>query len=658
MSGPAKSSTNVTRSETIVLTDPSVPRARKWMVTTAAQTTQTTQSTNRIIIYLGPVETSVADTNAHRHGIACVKQLEGQAQATALSKDKIMKELRLLGLEPVTYLQPCKDFRACVEYAFKNNISLVPDELAKQLSLNKHTVKAKEFLETQAQKIIEEFDEKPTFNEFKQKLIGSNFTFPEQLIKRAYEHMEFKKENRFVKTFERVKRSTALPSMPAELGAKLFFKITKKFGNIKWGDANLNHFDLQIALMCLAIEARDHTKKEIEISPHICLTGSAGKGKTLLGKMLYPTSIASLMTNDSQGVGQLQLGPKRKMFKMDDLPAAILRDHKIAASIKSMYHNDWSAKIHGSKENNKAAAVFITTNEGDPLLKLSDVSDLKAIERRFIIGSISELEKAPKIDRLYSVNRTTSDDIIIEILRRINSKLHTQDCHKSLEVAKEYVSAFAQAILLEEEREGTPDVGASHIEGGSVPHRGAALGETSGSASPQRNNIESNARSSPTHNSVGDGSSRRAKKRRRAPKEIKSGTSNVLPEETPAIPRKKTARELRPTLVYEDLTQEHLDSDDRTNGAELRIGKKPNGEAPILMSSLALQHENNVRVPSEGVDHRRRDEVAPVLGDRSLPVPATDLLAQAMASTIGEPTSDEELLAFAAEIELGDAQFI
>ena len=51
-------------------------------------------------------------------------------------------------------------------------------------------------MEIQAQKIIGEFDEKPTFNEFKQKLINSNFTFPEQLIKRAYEHMQFKKENR------------------------------------------------------------------------------------------------------------------------------------------------------------------------------------------------------------------------------------------------------------------------------------------------------------------------------------------------------------------------------------------------------------------------------------------------------------------------------
>jgi len=270
----------------------------------------TTLRTSRINVRLGTVETS---PNGHRHGIVSVQPLDEQAQATALSKDKIIKELEKLKLTPITYIRPCKDLKACVNYAYKNDIANIPDELAKMLGIFRHPQKSKEFLEVQAEKIIEQFDEKPPFNEFKNKLISSNFTFPEQIIKGGYEQMTFKTENRFQKTFERIKRETTLPKMPAELGSKLFLKITKKFGNIKWGNAKLNDYDLQIALLCLAIEARDHTKKEIEISPHICLTGSAGKGKTLLGKLLYPTTIASLMTNDSQGVGQLQLGPKRKM---------------------------------------------------------------------------------------------------------------------------------------------------------------------------------------------------------------------------------------------------------------------------------------------------------------------------------------------------------
>jgi len=438
--------------------------------------------------------------------------------------------------------------------------------------------------------------------------------------------------------------------MPPKLGAKLFRKITKKFGNIKWGEHNLNHFDLQIALLCLAIEARDHTKKQIEISPHICLTGSAGKGKTLLGKMLYPTSIASLMTNDSQGVGQLQLGPKRKMFKMDDLPAAILRDHKIAASIKSMYHNDWSAKIHGSKENNNAAAVFITTNEADPLLKLSDVSDLKAIERRFVVANISELEKAPVIDRLYSVNRSVSDDIIIEILRDINTKLHTRDCHKSLQVAKDYVCAFAQAILLDEER--APDEGSSHIEGGSVPHRGATSGETSDTNRQLPNGAESHPRDSTALQSPRNSTSGTAKKRKHTRKESEEGTVNLLPKKKARTSRKKDKRVKRTADMYEDITEDELDTNNKSAAGILRTSSENAGTPGILMSALSFKNEHSVRPSSQRMESDNQHEMATVQMDGPVSVPTVDILAEAVASTI-QPTSDDEMLAFAAEIELG-----
>jgi len=362
------------------------------------------------------------------------------------------------------------------------------------------------------------------------------------------------------------------------------------------------------------------------------------------------------MTNDSQGVGQLQLGPKRKMFKMDDLPAAILRDHKIAASIKSMYHNDWSAKIHGSKENNKAAAVFITTNEADPLLKLSDVSDLKAIERRFVIGSISELEKAPKIDRLYSVNRTTSDDIIIEILRRINSKLHTHDCHKDLQVAKDYVIAFAQAILLDEERkEGAPDEGSSHIEGGSVPHRGATSGETSDSAGPLTTTKELAVRDSPTHNPGRNGPRCRGKKRRSRPEKTESGATGLLPEKKARVHREEAPREQPIVIEYEDLTQDNVDTDNQPNGGILGQPTNNLGEQTILLSALAFQNGHSGQNNGARVDSGLGNKMDSILVDGSVPVSGTDILATAFTSTIGEPTgtTDEELLAFAAEIELG-----
>jgi len=147
-----------------------------------------------------------------------------------------------------------------------------------------------------------------------------------------------------------------------------------------------------------------------------------------------------------------------------------------------------------------------------------------------------------------------------------------------LQVAKEYVCAFAQAILLEEEREGTPDVGASQIEGGSVPHRGAALGEASDSAGPRQNNDESDSTNSSTHNSAGVSSSRRAKKRRRAPKEVKGGATVVLSEEAPGVPSAKTPRKQPAPLVYENLTEDELESNNPTHATKLRISTKPDGE--------------------------------------------------------------------------------
>jgi len=79
-------------------------------------------------------------------------------------------------------------------------------------------------------------------------------------------------------------------------------------------------------------------------------------------------------------------------------------------------------------------------------------------------------------------------------------------------------------------------------------------------------------------------------------------------------------------------------------------------EKTVLMSALVVPHEDNVRIPSKRMDDRHRNQVDPVLVDGSVPVPGTNILATAFAETIGEPTgtTDDELLQFAAEIELGE----
>jgi len=102
-----------------------------------------------------------------------------------------------------------------------------------------------------------------------------------------------------------------------------------------------------------------------------------------------------------------------------------------------------------------------------------------------------------------------------------------------LKDAQEYVKAFSQAILLDEQRQedgNSGGEGASHIEGGSVPHRGAAPSEESDSAGPSRRREEPALGHPTTLHVDRDGPRRETKKRKRRPKEPQSGATSVLPK--------------------------------------------------------------------------------------------------------------------------------
>ena len=223
-------------------------------------------------------------------------------------------------------------------------------------------------------------------------------------------------------------------------------------------------------------------------------------------------------------------------------------------------------------------------------------------------------------------------------------------------MAKEYVASFAQAILLDEERQDGNSGGesASHIEGGSVPHRGAASSETGDCAGPSESRKELALGDSPPLQLGRNGSRRRAKKRKQRPEKTQGGAPHVLPKKKIRVPSKEDKREQRAPLVYEELSEDDMDPNDRPDGGVLREPTQNPGEQTVLLSALTDKHRSARPHNSEGMDSGCRDEVAPVLGDRSLPVPAGgDIVAAALSSAISDPTSDDELLQFAAEIELG-----
>jgi len=139
-------------------------------------------------------------------------------------------------------------------------------------------------------------------------------------------------------------------------------------------------------------------------------------------------------------------------------------------------------------------------------------------------------------------------------------------------VAKEYVAAFAQAILLEEERQdgNSGGEGASHIEGGSVPHRGAAPSESGESAGPSTGRKEPALGDTATFHVGRDGPRRKTTKRKRRPNKSESGAASVLPEKKARVSSEEAPRKSAAPLVYEDLSEDDVDPNDRPDGGVLR----------------------------------------------------------------------------------------
>ena len=84
-----------------------------------------------------------------------------------------------------------------------------------------------------------------------------------------------------------------------EQAATILMDIIQASSEQLWDGEELTPWDYIAALTAAALEARDPNMSGIQFSPHFILHGSAGKGKTLLGQLLFPLDIASGMTNDS-----------------------------------------------------------------------------------------------------------------------------------------------------------------------------------------------------------------------------------------------------------------------------------------------------------------------------------------------------------------------
>ena len=195
-----------------------------------------------------------------------------------------------------------------------------------------------------------------------------------------------------------------------ELNGSTAYGIVKKIlNNVKQAFLNkdmLTIDELEIALFFTAMERRTD---ETELSKHLLLEGTAGTGKTLLAKLLFPDNRASTMPNDAKGVGQMEMATGHRILKVDDARDAFWNNSEILSAIYTMHQNTWQAKIHSSKQQNAAAVTVITSNNEHNLAKIAEVCDLQGAKRRFIVA---QFDGGLTLEQRYKITATTCEDLL------------------------------------------------------------------------------------------------------------------------------------------------------------------------------------------------------------------------------------------------------
>lgn len=424
-------------------------QARRWAFTVEKCDVTTPIVNNNHTVWLGPVETGQKKVG-HRHGLFSTTSANPQIRSAKLRKTAVLRLLNGLGIFP-NYLAPVSDLRSYISYMYKE--SEIPHEL--QLLQRGATSKNSSYNKKLALEVIASFDTKPSFNVFKLAVLDKDFNLPEIMIKRAYTTAEWPDQRKiFAKAF-RKKKATIKPWSPSD-ACLVINHIISQATKIEWNLLEHTPFDLKILLVQAALEARNEEVDGIELSPHFMLHGAAGKGKTLLGQLLFPTAYASMMTNDSQGVGQMAMRLRHKVLKIDDAGNSFFQNDSLTAAVKFMYHNTWAAKIHGDRQENNATCAFITTNIPYAVHRLAGANDPAPIKRRFIEAYWPEDALPPATGCQKQITTDLTDRIVLQLLEELITdlnlnKLYSTGVHPHVEYLQEVYKCLNEDSDLDEE---------------------------------------------------------------------------------------------------------------------------------------------------------------------------------------------------------------
>jgi len=402
------------------LTAPCIERSRTWAFTTTGVVEGImVREIRDVVVCIGPREVD-SRGRPHHHGIIMSKRLDGK-EAQPKRKAWLSKVLSQLEIS-INYLAPIAKFNNTVKYTYKNDPEAIPAVLQEKMQKKVNNPQSVDYHLKIAQEVASQFEDKPSMNAFYAKVFEREINFPAMTLKRCYEMLDFGNTKRLQKAFIKRKKRCEAPALTVEEGMNWVKQIMKGVTSIKWKGRELTTKQGFLILIQLALEIRDEQTDGIQIAQHAMFKGLAGRGKTLLCQILFPSNYAAILTNDSTGVGQIVLRMGQKAVKVDHAEAQFFNNQQLVSCVKTMYHNAWSAKTHGARQDNAATACIITTNVEEPLQLMAIDGTVSAFERRFVEFSFYS-HPAFQQDSFRRIPTNVTDDIVAALAQRIVDRI-------------------------------------------------------------------------------------------------------------------------------------------------------------------------------------------------------------------------------------------
>nr|XP_039269095.1 uncharacterized protein LOC120344078 [Styela clava] len=313
--------------------------------------------------------------------ISIVGNISGGADSSH-RKNAIVKLLREWSITLHNdYLQPTRNKVQYVRYMYKTAEFNIPESL--KAFINADSKDVKRSIDHRVLEIRKRFQSKPSEQIWEKTLLeefgiaGIN----EITIRRSYRNWPTTTNNS-LKHLMKTMTKNEDPPMKGTRAYGILKSILSNAAESLYGGKLLSKIELEAYLLYAALEAR-HGK--IMLSPHFLFEGQAGAGKSLVAKLLFPKEIAMIMVNDSKGVGQFELHGQQVAIRVDEAGEHFWGSPEILATIYTMFHNEWSAKVHSTRKDQNATLAFITTNDEDALSHIVGVADEDGAKRRFLV---------------------------------------------------------------------------------------------------------------------------------------------------------------------------------------------------------------------------------------------------------------------------------